>query len=100
MTDPRTAATDPIRAKQDAGAGFSLTLDEVERILDDFIRTEGDPEVVQFSGGEPSIHPQIVPMLRAAKARAIRYVMLNTNGKRIASDDAFVAELADIRPWV
>ena len=50
----------------DAGAGFSLTLDEVEQILDGFVRTEGYPEVVQFSGGEPSIHPDIVPMLRAA----------------------------------
>jgi uncharacterized radical SAM superfamily Fe-S cluster-containing enzyme len=52
-----------------AGHGFNLTLAEVEAILDDLVRTEGAPEVVQFSGGEPSIHPQIVEMLRAAKAR-------------------------------
>ena len=71
----------------DAGAGFSLTVEEVEQILDGFVRTEGYPEVVQFSGGEPSIHPEIVPMLRAAKRRNIRHVMLNTNGKRIARDD-------------
>jgi 7,8-dihydro-6-hydroxymethylpterin dimethyltransferase len=83
-----------------AGAGFSLTLQEVEEILDGFVRTEGYPEVVQFSGGEPTIHPQIVPMLRAAKRRNIRHVMLNTNGKRIASDDAFLAELADIQPAI
>jgi uncharacterized radical SAM superfamily Fe-S cluster-containing enzyme len=71
-----------------AGAGFNLTLEEVEGILDHLVETEGNPEVVQFSGGEPSIHPQIVPMMRAAKARNIRHVMLNTNGKRIANDDA------------
>jgi hypothetical protein len=82
----------------DAGAGFSLTLDEVERILDHFVETEGHAEVVQFSGGEPSIHPDIVPMLRAAARRDIRYVMLNTNGRRIAHDDAFVAQLAEITP--
>jgi uncharacterized radical SAM superfamily Fe-S cluster-containing enzyme len=83
-----------------AGAGFSLTLAEVEEILDGFVHTEGYPEVVQFSGGEPTIHPQIIPMLRAAKRRNIRHVMLNTNGKRIASDDAFLADLADIRPAI
>jgi len=83
-----------------AGAGFNLTLEEVEQILDDFVRTEGSPEVVQFSGGEPTIHPQIVEMLRAAKQRNIRYVMLNTNGKRIANDDRFLAELAEIRPAI
>lgn len=84
----------------DAGAGFNLTLQEVESILDHFVETEGHPEVVQFSGGEPSIHPQIIPMLRAAKARNIRHVMLNTNGKRIAKDDEFVAQLADVRPMI
>ena len=83
-----------------AGAGFNLTLEEVEEILDDFVLTEGNPEVVQFSGGEPTIHPQIIEMLRAAKQRNIRYVMLNTNGKRIANDDRFLAELAEIRPAI
>lgn len=83
-----------------AGAGFNLTLAEVEGILDDFVAAEGHPEVVQFSGGEPSIHPQILDMMRAAKARDIRYVMLNTNGIRIAEDDAFLAALAEIRPAI
>ena len=83
-----------------AGAGFNLTLAEVEEILDHLVAAEGSPEVVQFSGGEPSIHPQITDMMRAAKQRDIRYVMLNTNGKRIANDDAFLAELAEIRPAI
>ncbi len=83
-----------------AGAGFSLTLEQVETILDGLLETEGNPEVVQFSGGEPTIHPRIVPMIRAAKARGIPHVMLNTNGKRIAQDDAFLAELAELRPSI
>lgn len=83
-----------------AGAGFNLTLDEVDEILDELVRTEGRPDVVQFSGGEPSIHPQIIEMLRAARRRDIRHVMLNTNGKRIASDDRFLADLAEIRPSI
>lgn len=82
----------------EAGPGFSLTLEEVEDILDHYVAAEGDPQVIQFSGGEPSIHPQIVPMMRAAKARGIPNVMLNTNGKRIATDDRFLAELAEVRP--
>jgi len=82
----------------DAGPGFNLSLEEVEEILDDFIAAEGSPQVVQFSGGEPSIHPQIIPMLAAAKARGIPHVMLNTNGKRIARDDRFLAQLAELRP--
>ncbi len=81
-----------------AAPGFNLTLEEVQQILDDFVRTEGNPEVVQFSGGEPTIHPQILDFVRAAKARGIPFVMINTNGKRIAHDDRFLAELAEARP--
>ncbi len=81
----------------EAGPGFNLTLEEVEEMLDDFVRTEGNPEVVQFSGGEPTIHPQIVDFIKAAKAR-IPFTMVNTNGKRIANDDAFLAEMAEVRP--
>lgn len=81
-----------------ARPGFSLTLEEVEQILDDYVRTEGNPEIVQFSGGEPTVHPQIIDFVRAAKARGIRFVMINTNGKRIAKDDRFLAQLAEVRP--
>src|SRR6185436_1464711 len=83
-----------------AGPGFSLTLEEVEAMLDDFVRTEGNPEVVQFSGGEPTIHPQIIDFVKAAKARGIPYVMINTNGKRIAKDDKFVEQLAELKPSI
>jgi len=36
-----------------ASPGFILSMQEVEAVLGDFVRTEGNPEVVQFSGGEP-----------------------------------------------
>jgi len=84
----------------EAGPGFSLTLEEVEQILDDFVRTEGKPEVVQFSGGEPTIHPQIIEFVRAAKQRDISFVMINTNGKRIARDDRFLEQLNEVRPAI
>ena len=82
----------------DAKPGFSLTLEEVEAMLDDYVRTEGNPEVIQFSGGEPTIHPQIIDFVRAAHARRIPFVMVNTNGKRIAHDDRFLEQLAEVRP--
>ncbi|MEO7021253.1 MAG: radical SAM protein [Ktedonobacteraceae bacterium] len=83
-----------------AGAGFNLTLEEVEGILDHLVETEGNPEVVQFSGGEPTIHPHIIEMITAAKKRNIRHVMLNTNGKRIADDDEFLRQLGELRPSI
>jgi len=82
----------------EARPGFSLTLEEVEQMLDDLVRTEGNPEVVQFSGGEPTIHPQIIEFVKAAQARNIPFIMINTNGKRIAHDDRFLEQLTEVRP--
>ncbi len=76
--------------------GFSLSLGQVESMLDAFVRAEGEPESVQLSGGEPSIHPQILEMLSAARDRGIPLVMLNTNGIRLARDPRFAPALADI----
>jgi tetraether lipid synthase len=76
--------------------GFSLDLEQVESMLDAFVRAEGKPESVQLSGGEPSIHPQILAMLKAARDRGIQLVMLNTNGIRLARDPRFAPALAEI----
>src|SRR3979490_2000615 len=82
----------------EARPGFNLTMEEVEEMLDDLCRTEGAPEVFQFSGGEPTIHPLIIDFVRAAKSRGIDSVMINTNGKRIAKDDRFLEQLNEVRP--
>jgi hypothetical protein len=76
--------------------GFSLSLEQVESMLDAFVAAEGEPESVQISGGEPSIHPQILEILAAAKARGIPLVMLNTNGIRLARDRRLAPALAEI----
>jgi hypothetical protein len=73
-------------------------LEQIERMLDAVVRNEGQPDVVQISGGEPTIHPDFFAVLDLAKARPIRHLMINTNGIRIAEDPAFVDALAEIRP--
>jgi uncharacterized radical SAM superfamily Fe-S cluster-containing enzyme len=74
------------------------SLAEVEGMLDTLVESEGFPDLVQISGGEPTIHPDILAILKAAKARPIRHIMLNTNGIRIARDKEFVKELAALKP--
>jgi uncharacterized radical SAM superfamily Fe-S cluster-containing enzyme len=74
------------------------SLTEIERMLDALVASEGEPDLVQFSGGEPTLHPQILDIISAAKQRPIRHVMLNTNGIRIAQDSEFVSALAAFKP--
>jgi uncharacterized radical SAM superfamily Fe-S cluster-containing enzyme len=78
--------------------GSHLPLATIERMLDALVESEGEPDLVQISGGEPTIHPQFFEVLDAVKARPIRHVMINTNGVRIAQDPAFVERLASYAP--
>ena len=78
----------------DAGEGEFLTLDNIEKMMDFFQDSEGgQAEILQISGGEPTIHPDIINILKMAKVKKFKYVMLNTNGLRIAEDEEFVREL-------
>ena len=74
------------------------TLDEVEFMLDAVVASEGEPDVIQISGGEPTIHPDLIEILEMARRKPIRHLMINTNGVRIAKDDEFVSALAEFMP--
>lgn len=72
-------------------------LSDVLAMLDAAVANEGTPDVVQISGGEPTLHPDFFAILEAARARPIRHLMVNTNGIRIARDEAFAERLAEHR---
>jgi tetraether lipid synthase len=74
------------------------SLAEIERMLDGVVRNEGQPDVVQISGGEPTMHPEFFRVLEVAKARPIRHLMVNTNGVKIAESEAFTERLASHMP--
>lgn len=74
------------------------SLEQIEFMLDCVCRSEAEPDVVQISGGEPTIHPQFFQVLDLAKARPIKHLMLNTNGIRIAQDADFARRLKNYMP--
>lgn len=76
------------------------TLEQLGFMLDAIVRNEREPDVVQISGGEPTIHPQFFEILDMAKKRPIKHLMVNTNGIRLARDRAFAERLAGYRPGI
>jgi hypothetical protein len=75
-----------------------LPVATVERMLDTLVTSEGEPDLLQISGGEPSLHPELFAIVAAAKRRNVRHLMLNTNGIRIATEPDFAARLAECAP--
>ncbi len=62
----------------------------------DRLRARGkhDADMVQLSGGEPTLHPDIERMVAHCLDVGVRKVYINTNGLRLARDLDFVRRLA------
>lgn len=76
----------------------------VERLLDDaaarFLPGPGAP-TVDLIGGEPTMHPELPRLIRAARARGFARVLICTNGVRLARpgylDELVAAGLTGVR---
>ncbi len=72
----------------------AVPLADLQARIQGVIDRKGSIEILQLSGGEPTLHPQFFELLAWCHANpGIDYVLLNTNGVRIASDAAFAEEL-------
>ena len=73
------------------------TVAEAKQAIDALVRAEGRADVLQISGGEPTTHPQLMEIVEYAITQPIDYIMINTNGIRLAKDPVLVERLARYR---
>ncbi len=87
----------PMCFAESGPGGTYLDFATYTRMVDRYVHLEGIPDVLQLSGGEPTLHPDLNRMIRYAYESPIQVVMLNTNGIRLAHDRALVEFLASMR---
>jgi uncharacterized radical SAM superfamily Fe-S cluster-containing enzyme len=87
----------PMCFAESGPGGKNIDFATYQRMVDRYVDLEGVADVLQLSGGEPTLHPDLVRMVRYAYEQPIQAVMVNTNGIRLAHDDGLVAELARMR---
>ena len=78
-------------------SGKHLTFEECKAAIDRLVEVEGQAEVLQLSGGEPTIHPEFLRILEYGCSCAVDIVLINSNGLRFAHDPAFVEAVARFR---
>ncbi len=74
-----------------------LSYEDCIRAIEHLVAAEGEPELLQLSGGEPTIHPRFLDILAYACDQPIDIVMINTNGVRLARDRRFLESVAQHR---
>ena len=73
-----------------------VPLEDLKHRIQGVIDRKGKIEILQLSGGEPTLHPQFFQLLEWAQSNpGIDYVLLNTNGVRISTDEHFARQLGD-----
>lgn len=73
---------------------FELGPEEVVRAVRAILANQDRVDVVTLSGGEPTLHPRLFEILQALQIPEVGRIAVNSNGLRIAADDAFVERLA------
>lgn len=70
-------------------AAFAKTLEALQS-------AHGELDLLNFTGGEPTMHPHFVEFLEMSKAAGVHRVAICTNGMRLATDEALVARLGEL----
>ena len=81
-----------VGAKVDA-----VPLAQLRQRIQGVIDRKGGIEILQLSGGEPTLHPEFFALVEWIQSHPnIDYLLINTNGVRIAQDEEFAGHLADV----
>jgi uncharacterized radical SAM superfamily Fe-S cluster-containing enzyme len=68
----------------------------MQETVDKLIEHTGNLDLINITGGEPTLHPQLIDILKVCKRPEIGRITLNTNGITQAQDPALCRQLADL----
>lgn len=63
-----------------------LSLKEIEDILNKIEKSDNKPDILVLSGGEPTIHPEFINILKFVSKKDFKHIILITNGIILAED--------------
>ena len=76
------------------GSGNAKSLADIDAMLSTLLESELEPDLVQLSGGEPTLHPDFEQIVDELMRSPVRHLMVNTNGIRIAKEPELVSRLS------
>ncbi len=71
-----------------------MPIDEMRRTVDWIIESSGSVDLINITGGEPTLHPQILDLLDCCRRDEIGRITMNSNGLRLAQDKELCRQLA------
>jgi uncharacterized radical SAM superfamily Fe-S cluster-containing enzyme len=79
-----------------AGYVYEPSYEEIVAMLENLRNERPVPcPAVQFSGGEPTIHPRFIDVIKKAKELGFAQIQIATNGIKIAQEEGFIQKAAE-----
>lgn len=79
---------------------YFMSRAELRKLLDKLLARVGPLDLINITGGEPTLHPNILELLQECKRPEIGRITMNSNGLRLASDEGFCQALAELGVYV
>ena len=79
---------------------YFMTRAELRALLDRLLERVGPVDLVNITGGEPTLHPDLLELLQECRRPEIGRVTMNSNGLRLATDEDLCRALADLGVYV
>ena len=72
-----------------------MPIDEMVRTVDWIVESSGSVDLINITGGEPTLHPQLLEILQCCRRDEIGRITMNSNGLRLAEDSGLCEQLAE-----
>lgn len=79
---------------------YFMSRAELGGLLDRLLERSGPLDLINITGGEPTLHPDLLGLLQECQRPEIGRITLNSNGLRLADDEDFGRALADLGVYV
>ncbi len=74
---------------------YALSGEGLGRLLERLVEDGTGRDILNFTGGEPTLHPDLLGLLRRSRDAGFRQLTVSTNGLRLL-DEAYVTALAEL----
>ena len=74
---------------------YYKSVEETKQIIGHIVDKSGGVQLINLTGGEPTLHPDLFAILAACRSEGIGRITMNTNGIRIAEDERFAERIKE-----
>ena len=76
-------------------AKYYKSVEETKKIINEIISQSGGVQLINLTGGEPTLHPNLFEIIDTCKHEGISRITMNTNGLKIAADKDFAKKIKE-----